>query len=182
MKLLKTITLLGVMAAGSSAMALPIINGDIIFAGTYATDNPDLLVATKFTSFSNVQTIGTSTGSYSAVPANFSPVTYNAFTFDPVTTSLPMMPLWTFTIGSVTYSFDLTSLAIDTRSSTGIHLTGSGVAHITDFEDTEGLWDLSIGSVGRFHFSAGTEVPDGGATAILIGTGFLALGFLRRKS
>jgi hypothetical protein len=182
---LKTLSLIGALAFVGSASALPIIQGEIIFAGTYATDNSNLALATKFTSFSNVQTIGTSSGSYAGVPANFSPVTYNTFTFDPVAASLPIVPLWTLTVGSgptaVTYSFDLTSLTIDTRSSTGIHLVGSGIAHVTGYEDTPGNWDLSIGTVGRFHFSAGTEVPDGGVTAILMGTGLLAVGLLRRK-
>jgi len=187
MNKIKTLILASAIATGSSAMALPIINGDIIFAGEYQTDNSNLLDATKFTSFNNVQVLGTSTGSYAPVPENFGAaagesVTYNTFTFDPVGTSLPMSPLWTFDAGGVTYSFALTSLAIDSRSATGIHLIGSGLAHIDGFEDTPGNWDLSIGSVGRFHFSAGNSVPDGGATAVLLGAGIIGLGILRRRT
>jgi hypothetical protein len=182
MKITKLLLLSSAIAASSSVMALPLITGDIIFAGEYQTDNSDLTLATKFTGFSNVQVLGSSTGSYSPVPANYSPVTYNTFTFDPVGTSLPVVPLWTFTAGGVTYSFDLTSLAIDTRSASGIHLLGTGIAKIDGYENTTGTWDLAIGTVGEFHFSAGNAVPDGGMTAVLLGSGIIGLGLLRRRT
>jgi hypothetical protein len=187
MNKIKTLIIASAVASASSAMALPIINGDIIFAGEYQTDNSSLLDATKFTAFNNVQVLGASTGSYAPVPANYGAgagesVTYNTFTFDPVGASLPINPLWTFETGGVTYSFALTSLAVDTRTATGIHLIGSGLAHVDGFDDTPGSWDLSIGTVGKFHFSAGNAVPDGGATAVFLGAGIIGLGLLRRRT
>jgi hypothetical protein len=183
MNILKTLALLGaVIATGATVVATP-ITGGITFEGNLVTDNADFLLATKFTAFNNVQTQGTGTGDYTGIPDNV-PATYNPFTFTGPGTLSELNPpsLWTFTYLGVNYSFDLISVAIGSRDASGIHLIGSGVAHIDGFDATEGSWDLAAGSANQFHFSAGNDVPDGGATAILMGVGLLGVGALRRKN
>src|SRR4051812_3012351 len=162
-----TLSLIGAaVLAGSSAMATSIpINGTIDFAGGFSladsANNPtsDFTVATKFSSFDNVHVDHNGTGAYLAVPALTTGVTYNGFTFDPINASTPLTPLWSFTLTGVTYSFDLTSFVVDTRSQTSIHLIGTGIAHIDNglgtFADTQGTWDLAAGDATTFHFSAG---------------------------
>lgn len=188
--MIKTLLLVGSLAgAVSSAMAISVpINGSIDFAGDFtladgagnATSN--FLVATQFSDFIGEHVNVTHTGSYASVPTGTA-VTFTPFVFDPAGS---VTPLWTFTVGTTVYSFNLTSFFIDTRSSSSIHLIGNGTAFIDDgsgtYSPTDGLWDLSAGTSTTFHFSAGNTVPDGGATAMLLGVGLLGLGALRRKA
>ena len=104
----------------------------------------------------------------------------------------PIIPLWTFTIGLVTYSFDLSALSDATVTTVGliksVSINGSGTAHKTGFTDTLALWSLSgsgtnlILNVGSQNTTAtGVGVPDGGTTVLLLGAALSGLGLLRKK-
>lgn len=187
---------LALMAIGAftlSVQAVPTsIVGDISFHGSAVMNGTSFTTATAFTSFTEV-TVGsaaTATGDYAGTQdAN---VTMTAFSWAPAST--PLLPLWTFTSLGKTYSFDLTSMHLDFASSTGLLLSGLGVAHITGANsekiDTEGYWDFSAQTLNSatFTFSASnkvpvprTSVPDGGTTVALLGGSVFGLAFLRRK-
>ena len=161
------------------------INGGISFSGTAATFPAGPLDEATSISFSEVVVSDTGgSGDYAPVPAN-TPVTFTGFTlppsFSPVT---PLTPLWTFGVGGLTYSFDATGLT-DSFSSTNIlTMEGIGIAHITGFEDTPGIWNLSSNQAGgTASFSSSSEasavpIP---AAAWLLGSGLLGLVAIRRR-
>lgn len=110
-----------------------------------------------------------------------------------VLTGGPVTPEWIFTIGSKTYSFDLTSLLSATAtpasglSPASFAISGLGTANITGEQSSEASWTLSgTGPSLSFTFDVATTtatagVPDGGTTAILLGAAFSALALVRRK-
>lgn len=183
-------------ALPGSVQAVPTsIDGTISFSGSSSTDNSNLEVATKFLTFGTV-TVGaadTLSGDYAGTAG--AAVTFAPFTWNPVGASVPINPLWTFESGGNTYAFNLNSLSVDFDSPTALVLSGFGTASITgpgvEKLETAGLWNLSGQTLGRksFTFSASTEitpptrnVPDGGATVLLLGFSVLGFGILKRKS
>jgi len=187
MKILKTITICAtVFAAAAPAMANT-INGAISLSGSYTVDGTNFKPfnaitnptgATAFTSFSGVR-VDDANGDYSGTVG--ASVTHNAFVFEPFTTAIT--PLWTFTVGATTYSFDLDSVSIDFRNSKSIVLSGQGEANITGFDTTPGDWTFTANAGGgTFSFSSTNVVPDGGATAVMLGAALLGLGAIRRKT
>jgi hypothetical protein len=179
-----------ITALTGSVQAVPIA-GVISFSGSASTDNSNLATATKFLTFGTV-TVGQEaglSGDYAGTAGEA--VTFTPFTFDPVGASLPVAPLWTFMSGGNTYSFTLESLNVDFVSPDFLSLSGFGTASITGKDDTVGLFLLSgqtFSGEANFTFSAsaevpapGTNVPDGGTTALLLGFSVLGFGFLRRK-
>lgn len=107
--------------------------------------------------------------------------------------SAPVDSEWSFTIGSKTYSFDLTSLLSATAtpatgySPASFAISGLGTANITGEQSSQASWTLSgSGTSLAFTFDVGTTtaaagVPDGGTTSILLGAAFAALGLVGRK-
>jgi hypothetical protein len=182
MKILKSLIVAGVIAAsGSSAFAIS-ISGEISMSGGATANNTDLTAATAISSFGVVTvTPGSTAGAYAGTDGSL--VTYTPFTFTPF--SGPISPLWTFTSGGVTYSFDLLSVSKDPgATANSLTLHGSGMARISGgvYEDTPGEWVFTINrGTSLFSFSSSTAVPDGGATAMLVGLGLLGMGCMRRK-
>lgn len=162
---------LAVLALVSTAHAAK-INGEIGFTGNFVQS------ATNIT-FSNVTVLGAA-GDYSGtIGQTFvgAGENFGALSIAPMT---QVQNLWTFIVGPTTYSFQTSSVA---ASGTG-KWSGGGMAKITGFEDTPGIWEVT-NNIG-FTFSAGTKtVPDGGATLAFLGLSFLGLGgvsrFVRRK-
>lgn len=179
-----------ITALTGSVQAVPIA-GLISFSGSASTDDSNLETATEFLTFGTV-TVGQEaglTGDYAGTAGET--VTFTPFTFDPVGAILPVAPLWTFTVDGITYSFTLESLNVDFVSPDFLNLSGIGTASITGKEDTVGLFLLSgqtFSGEANFTFSASAEVPaprtnvpDGGATALLLGFSALGFGLLKRK-
>jgi VPDSG-CTERM motif len=170
----------GGLLAGMSSQAIP-ITGSIGLFGSYTLDTGDLGTATAFTSF---PLVGASSGTGTYTGVNSFGVTMAPFTFNPFSGSV--MPLWTFTVGTTTYSFDLTSLTLDTQNSSTLILNGSGMLHVTGYDDTAGDWvftaNQSSGLLkGAFTFSSSNgSVPDGGTTVMLLGCALAVLGLARR--
>lgn len=180
-----------ITALTGSVQAVPIA-GVISFSGSASADNSNLETATEFLTFGTV-TVGQEaglSGDYAGTAEEN--VTFTPFTFDPVGASLPIAPLWTYTVDGITYSFTLESLNVDFVSPDFLNLSGIGTASITGKEDTVGLFLLSgqtFSGEANFTFSASAEVPaprtnvpDGGATALLLGFSVLGFGLLKRKS
>ena len=176
-------TLVGCALFSASVRANP-INGKIQFTGSGTTDVP-IPNATEFTSFFNVAVAsGTQTGDY--VGTDGTSVTMPGFIFDPDLSPDPVTQ-WSFTKDSITYSFDLYSpLTVDQGIGGAnlpyLTLSGTGIAHITGYDETPGDWILTTqGSSATLAFSAFTTVPDGGLTLALLGCALMGVEGLRRR-
>ena len=189
-KKLTTLLATGALVLGLQQAQAAQITGSIDMSGTATLDNVSLGSATKATSFSAVTVGGTPTGSFTGTSGNSA--SWNAFTFG---SSADVTPLWTFTDAGTgwTYTFDLDSNTIVSQDNFFLNLRGSGVLDITGagspYVPTTGAWSFTIsnstgGDHANFQFTfanSQTAVPDGGATALLLGLGFLGLGFIARR-
>ena len=170
---------LGIAALlNQQASAIPIV-GEISFSGSYTINNPNLSIATAFTSFTGVTVSAGPTGDYSGLAG--AAVTQTPFTFDPFPAG-GVVPLWTIPSQGGT-SFDLLALNISFESPTALLLTGTGIAHKAGKDNTPGTWILSANTLGTtFSFSStNSSVPDGGTTVAFLGMGLVAVEGLRRK-
>jgi hypothetical protein len=177
----KTIMWLASGVFAVSVQAVP-INGYIAFQGSGLFNSSSLATATAITSFNNVTVASlTQTGDYSGLDG--AAVMMNGFAF----ASPPVNPWWTFTVGGVTYSFNIGTINIDTQNSLHLDLSGTGTATMTGRDATVGVWSLSTQNSGknslnlRLSFSADTTVPDGGATVAFLGFALVGIEGLRRK-
>jgi len=182
---------LAAFAATASPGQAAVITGTVDFTGTTAINGTGPLDASAFTSFTGVA-VDVGTGAYSGTVGTAA--TLKPFSFNPTIT--PISALWSFSVGSTVYSFDLTSLVKDFQGVPAdapglgtIRVSGTGTAHITGYTDTPasfvlhasgGLADLQL----AFGSStAGTPppsgVPDGGNTLLLLGSALSGLAFLR---
>jgi hypothetical protein len=126
------------------------------------------------------------TGSYAVVLTGTN-TTFNDFTFigDGVAATLigTDSPLWTFTIGATAYSFDLLALTDGHVDAGSMTFTGSGIAHITGFDDTPVSFALEGAGTG-FNFtlssSATAAVPEGSTTVVMLALGLVLVGMVRR--
>src|SRR5579862_3215743 len=114
----------------SAAKATP-ITGSINFDGVAKTNTNNLSSATAFTSISGVTVVPFETGNYvgtTGAAATFTPFSFSA---------TAITPLWTFTIGAVTYSFNAVGpIQIVTQNANFLNIQGSGWATETGFDAT----------------------------------------------
>jgi hypothetical protein len=113
-------------------------------------------------------------GSYGAVPTGVA-TTYSDFTFigdgSAAMLVLPVMPIWTFTIGATTFSFDLLALTNGHVEAGAMAFSGTGIAHITGFDPTPASFALQgAGSGFDFTLSSSTTatIPEGSTTVLLV--------------
>ena len=168
------------------------IEGSISFVGNATTDGSSIATATEFTSIS--AKVATDSGDYALVPSLGGPTpgitiltstgvrnVMTDYSFNPSQNTVT--PLWAFTTGGVTYSFDATTLTAVFDDGTW-NISGLGDALIsgggTDYAVTPGSWSATVSdSHTAFNFgsqedppSPATSVPDGGLTAALLGGAF----------
>jgi VPDSG-CTERM motif len=136
--------------------------------------------------FTGVTVGGSPTGTF--VGTVGSSVTWHGFSWP---SNVLVAPLWTFTSGANTYSFDLANVSVFSQSNSFLNLMGSGTLHVTGFDDTPGSWSFTISNPGggahaNFDFTfansqTGAGVPDGGVTVALLGLALVGVEVLRRK-
>jgi hypothetical protein len=172
------------MAASSTAMALP-INGSIGFNGTpTVSGGTSFSTSTSITSYTDTTVAGGSaSGTYGAVTGGtvvtFSPFQYN-------TPVVPISPLWSFAFGGLTYSFDVKSMVSEFSNVTRTwNIAGTGIAHVTGFDDTTGTFTFTLTNSGAaFSFAStatASKVPESGSTALLVGLCLVGMGLVARK-
>jgi VPDSG-CTERM motif len=167
------------------------ITGDIQFNGTAAFDTMDLHTATEVTAFTNVKVAaGGTSGSFISIPDGTSVSMAAPWIFKPSTATIP---LWSVSFGLSSFTFDLATVtSVSTTTTQGVlffEITGNGTVSGAGFAPTPGIWSFTIPDVGgatkpKFAFSADTAaaaVPDGGATAALLGLALAGVEVSRRK-
>ena len=169
----------------TSAQAVPVA-GNITFKGGATLDTGDVATANAVSTWLN-PAVQSADGSYSGIAVYTAVTMGTPWVFDP---GGPRLGLWS--VGG--FTFNLTSSTIVHQSATGILVSGVGTVSAAGFDNTNASWNFSTQSPGAgqppvFSFSAasgspgggpGTNVPDGGTTAALLGASLLALGALRR--
>jgi hypothetical protein len=164
------------------------INGSVLFSGA-ATVSGDSGPGTTTISFANPSwTVVSGLGDYSTFGT---PATFTVFSFTGTgagaTLSGPGIPQGTFTFGTLTYSFDLLALVSGTTTGGTMAISGTGIAHITGFDDMPASWVLA-GSGHDFTFDLSgssttppATTPDGGSAVSLLGIALIGLEALRRR-
>lgn len=172
---------LAVLMTTLASHAIP-IQGSIQFLGQATTDPS----GSAFIGYSGPGGIGLGpivqigTGDYAGIAAG-AVATWSGFSFNPPVASVT--PLWTFLISGITYSFDSDSMVVSHPDAFTWNISGTGIAHITGFDDTVGTWEVTAtGSGTTFTFGASTSaVPDGGTTVLLLGAALSGLALVRRR-
>jgi len=170
--------------ASVQAIVIPVTGSVVIQGGTTLTPvGAPLGTATG---------VAATTGSVLAGSGSFtgtagSAVTFNAFTFQPVTT--PVISLWSFAAGGLAYNFDLTGMTVHTYNSSFLDISGTGTLSITGYTPTPGTWTYQINSTdpagvnGVFSYqSSNSAVPDGGMTLVLLGAVLSGIYMVRPKT
>lgn len=178
MKIFNKILLAISLLALSNAASAMVITGQIAFAGSTITDTDDIETATVFT-FLNPIDVTAATGSFAALDGGT--VTYNALDMG----SIPASPLWSATVGTVNYSFDLTNVTFDDFVADTFRII-RGNGFFTIGTDTQyGDWSFSTQNPGvdngtstEFSFSA-SQVPEPGV-ALLLGVGLIGFAVSRK--
>jgi hypothetical protein len=172
--------LLATALTGIRAQASP-ITGTVDFQGNAVTQNAsdtaqnNLAVASHFTSITALVDANGDTGSFASIP-NDTPVTFTPFAFD----ALGVYPLWTFTVGANTYTYDSTSVALVYQNSGFINLSGVGTVYLNGANGTSGTWSLTdtiqAQTVTFSYVSTSNSVPEGGSSILLISLGLAGVG------
>ena len=186
----------GALLAGVQQVGAVPITGELNLGGVAVLNDPSLLDATAITSFSQVEANAASSGVFEDAGLDSAPVTMYGFDF---TNFDPVNPLWELAYGTDTFSFDLNSLTVVDKyvqdGKSYLNLEGQGELSSNHYDSTSGAFTLTISSAsgtgtGPGHFTFGfqatsstsaTSVPDGGATALLLGFGVVGFATMRRR-
>lgn len=161
------------------------ITGTFSYRGMTATRSPDLRHGMVF-SFTPDGLMVSATGSFAGIgdAAAYAPgFTGVPFTVAPLSAAVPIEGLWT----DGAFTFDVLTGTVDTRSTSRLTASGSGLMTSAGFDPTPGTWTLAITGNGSvlFGFDAkplATVIPDSGSSAVLLAVGLLGLLGVGRRS
>lgn len=180
-----TAALFAALAFSAAAFAGP-ISGAITFTGSVQFDTGSAGTATAVTSWSNtlVQSVDGDLDTFinpGAAVTFVAPWSLNTPNGNPA-----IDDFWS--VGGFAFDLHSSSVVFQTTSFGGfVSVGGSGLVSGNGFDATAGSWTFTSQNPeagGTFSFSAGTDVPDNGMTALFLGSTLFAMsawGF-RRKS
>jgi hypothetical protein len=181
-KTILTVAAVGLLSCGlfcQQAQATP-ITGDITFGGVVTFDSTSLSAATQVSTW-NSSFVTSDSGSFSSIPVLTSVSMTAPWIFNPSTATIPLWQVGGFT-------FDLTSSTIVTQTNFFLNITGVGTLSGAGFDPTPGTWSFTVSNaLGKPHATFGftsdtaSTVPEGGATAALLGLALAGVEVLRRK-
>jgi len=177
-KLLRIAALAALVLAPAAALKASPIFGEISFSGGASLDGSNFSDSTAFTSFSGIE-VDSSNGIFSGLvagtPINMEPFSWTAFP------ASGLSPLW-YEAGNPSNRFNLFYLNVDGVTDNSLNLSGGGTAYIEGV-GYKGDWILTANGLGStFNFSSTTQaVPDGGATAALLGLGLIGVAAASRR-
>ena len=176
-----------ILAAALTAHAVP-ISGNISFAGGVTFNNTSAISATAVTSWASPAvslvsgTFATSSpGAALADPAQFTTSSWNLNTFTHV------LNFWSVD----GFSFELLSSSVFQQTSSSIIATGTVIVSGNGYTPTSMLWmftapEIMVGYAPTATFrvysnnNGPVSVPDGGATAALLGIALAGLRWMRK--
>ena len=179
-RILKTLTGAVATLALAGSLQAATINGGVVFVGNYTANGTpgDLTTATAVTP-TILATLGVGDLSGAAFGSFLSPIGVNGSLAGNVG-----LTLWTVSAGGDTYTLTVDTAVQTLTSPIQISMAGAGTIKRNGGDATAGAWQLGFGETGvvfGFQSTSGTNVPDGGATAMLLGLGVMGLGLMRRK-
>jgi hypothetical protein len=183
-KTVLTVVAVGLLSCGlfsQQAQAVS-MNGYINFAGVTVYNTKSLATATEVKKWNSSLVLeAATTGDFATFTSNLEPVKMGKpWMFNP---STPKPGLWS--VGG--FTFDLSSSTIVSQSAFFLNITGTGMVSGNGFDPTPGEWSFtSSDSNGKIRSSFGFQsdtvaIPDGGATAALLGLALAGIEVLRRK-
>ena len=186
--MIMTAAMAAVLGLSASVQATP-ISGYIGFNGSYSTVpalDGNLSTVTSFTiPFAGVAINAGQTGGAlgGATLVSF----IGSIGVNGNTPVLLGQQLWKVQVGSTFYNFVVGSVTQTlSPDNSALTLTGSGTLgdSISALDNTAGTYTLAFGVSGpsfTFASTAASNLPDGGATVLLLGAALSAMGLLRRK-
>jgi len=201
-KVLKLASLVLALSSASAAFSAPITGK--IFIGANDPTSVSVDYNTNMVTFNPVANANARVtlreGDYTTLNTNLN-VNYFSFSYGPntgVNTLGAVGPtkLWEITNGqpgtanAANTNFTLSAITLIDESSPNVFgLNGTGIAKLVGFDDTPGFWSFSANrTTGQtiFNWSSTNispipSVPDGGTTAVLLGMGLVAVGFIARR-
>lgn len=183
---LRIIGLVAAIALPISALAAPIVGtidiaGDVepTIGGVVTTN----LAAADGLHFPGFGTTVDAAGDFAPIPDGTTVIRNDIVDFSPLALT---NPLWEIMHAGITYSFDLLTISVDFQNGTFLNLSGTGTVSATGFDDTDGVWALSVQRAGmEFSFSSTTDtrppvIPEPSIPA-LFGIGLLVAGLARAR-
>lgn len=192
-KMSSAAAILATLFWATSAQAVP-ITGEITLSANTTSVSVDF--TTKRVSFtpsspSMNSAVDTVSGNMAILAPSTTAISYKDFFYSPLSV-VGFNPIWTTASGSL--SFSLTSISSFSETGPnpanpqGVTVYGSGTISSTTagYNSTAGDWSFTSSKTGtRFTFgstaAAVSRVPDGGASAILLGVSLLGLAGVSRK-
>ena len=180
---LKHLCLAAVMfttATTQDAEEIP-ITGEAFFTGSgFGMQSGGISTLT----FNNPMTFTFGTGDYSVItpgtPATFAPISWTGSGPSAMLTA-PVTPEWTIIFGGSTYQFSLLALSSGTMTSTGVSLTGTGVATVSGATTRDPTpYQFSLEGTGS-GFNYTIAVPEPQTIALLISGVAVVLWWARRR-
>lgn len=168
------------------ASATP-ISGDITFPGGVTLDTDSAGTATEVTAWTGAGGVGSpvvisADGSFSGIAGG----TAASFTAPWFFNSGAVADLWS--VGGFTFDLTSSKIVFQGGNPAGVLVDGIGTVSGPGLSSTPMDWSFSVsdpsasttyGAIFSFQ-AAGGSVPDGGTTAMLLGTGILGLGLLKK--